>query len=115
MNKLLLTPLAGATLASAGIEMKTSLKRLTSGETRQPDEGMFRILSQEDGDERVVWNSHNLGEISDAKRMFDSLVEQGFVPYRVELDGKRSTSVMDEFDPAAEEIIFAPVHQAVGG
>jgi hypothetical protein len=115
MTTVTISPLAKAKLSSAGISFETSLTTLNSGETRKKGQGVFRILNQEDGDKRVVWNSHNLGEISEAKRIFDKLVEEGLVPYKVDTSGKQTTTVMDEFDPSAEEIIFAPVAQVVGG
>lgn len=77
--------------------------------------GMFRILNQEDGDKRVVWDRSSLTEINDAKRLFDQLVEQGLVPYQVDARGTRTTKVLTQFDPEAEEIIFVPIKQMVGG
>ena len=77
--------------------------------------GMFRILNQVDGDKRVVWNRMNLPEIRSAKQMFNDLIAEGLVPYRVGPGGARSNSVMREFDATAEEVIFIPVPLAVGG
>jgi hypothetical protein len=77
--------------------------------------GMFRIMTAKDGDKRVVWNSTSLTEISAARRMFMDCVREGLVPYRVGTDGKATTKIMDEFDPAAEEVIFLPVRLVRGG
>ncbi|MCK9459560.1 MAG: hypothetical protein M0R80_07970 [Proteobacteria bacterium] len=77
--------------------------------------GMFRILNSKDGDKRVVWNSDVLAEIRDAKKMFDDLVASGLVPYKVGDRGQRTPEIMKQFDPTAEEIIFAPIHLARGG
>lgn len=77
--------------------------------------GCFRIMTKEDGDKRVVWNSMNLGEIRAAKEMFDQLIQEGLVPYKVGVDGQASSEVMDEFDPVAEEVIFMPVAMVAGG
>ncbi len=111
-----IAPIAGANpRAFEAIEIPDSLRVLVSGETRRPGQGMFRILSQIDGDKRVVWNAGSLLEIRDAKQTFDELIEQGLVAYRVNFDGQRSTEVMTEFEATAEEIIFVPVAQLVGG
>ena len=76
---------------------------------------MFRILSQEKGDERLVWNSRSLGELQDAKRMFVELVKKGLKPFCVGLDGVATSEVMREFDPNAEEVIFMPMGLVCGG
>lgn len=77
--------------------------------------GCFRILSQEDGDKRVVWCRNVIAEIKAAKKMFMDLLSQGMVPYKVGVDGNATSQVMDEFDPTAEEIIFMPVKAIAGG
>lgn len=77
--------------------------------------GMFRILNSTDGDKRIVWNADRLVEIRDAKKMFDELRASGLEAYMVGDSGQKTTQVMNEFDPAAEEIIFAPINLAKGG
>ncbi len=76
--------------------------------------GCIRVMTQEDGDKRIVWDNNDFAQISEAKNMFDNLVMQGLVPYCVG-DNGRAADVMIEFDPYAEEIIFCPMHMAVGG
>jgi hypothetical protein len=76
---------------------------------------MFRILSQEKGDERLVWNSRSLVDIQGAKKMFIEFVKKGLKPFRVGIDGKATSEVMREFDPLAEEVIFMPMALVVGG
>jgi hypothetical protein len=80
-----------------------------------PGCGVIRVMTPADGDKRVVWNSGIFAEINDAKEMFDKLVLEGLVPYRVGLNGKSTSEVMSEFDPHAEEIIFLPIAMVVGG
>lgn len=77
--------------------------------------GVFRILTAKDGDERVVWRRESIPEINAAKEVFDRLVAEGFTPYRVGASGEKTSQVMVEFDPTAEEIIFAPLRLLVGG
>lgn len=77
--------------------------------------GCFRIMTPKDGDKRVVWDSRDFAQISEAKAMFDELVVQGLVPYCVGVNGRASSEVMAEFDPYAEEIIFLPVAMVAGG
>lgn len=77
--------------------------------------GCFRIMSQKDGDKRVVWCRRVIAEIQAAKKMFMDLLSKGMMPYKVGVDGAASAEVMDEFDPAAEEVIFMPVKAIAGG
>lgn len=93
----------------------TELRCLEDGEKLADGCNMFRILDTQHGDKRVVWNRRNLPEIRSAKKMFDELVTEGLVPYRVDVGGVRTNSVMQEFDATAEEVLFAPVQLAIGG
>lgn len=77
--------------------------------------GVFRILTAQDGDRRVVWNRFVLEEIRAARNMFLDLVKKGLVPHKVGTGGKPTSEVIREFDPNAEEIIFLPVAAVVGG
>lgn len=77
--------------------------------------GCFRFMTPKDGDKRVVWDSRDFAQISEAKAMFDEAVVKGLVPYRVGVNGRASSEVMAEFDPYAEEIIFLPVAMVAGG
>jgi len=77
--------------------------------------GCFRIMSQKDGDKRVVWCRRVMAEIKAAKQMFMDLLSRGMVPYKVGTDGVATAEVMDEFDGTAEEVIFMPMKAIVGG
>lgn len=88
---------------------------ILEGSTPPKGCGMFKILTKEDGDKRVVWDSTVMQEIIAAKEMFDKLVAQGLVPYRVDQGGKATEQVMQKFDPTAEEVIFLPVQMVAGG
>lgn len=77
--------------------------------------GVFRILSQADGDKRIVWNRFSIPEIGAAEKLFEELRAEGMVPYKVGTDGNKSSEKLDKFDPAAEEIIFIPTQAIVGG
>jgi hypothetical protein len=79
------------------------------------DIGCFRILSQKDGDKRVVWCRKVIAEIKAAKKMFMDLLSKGMVPYKVGIDGKATAEEMKEFDPTAEEVIFMPLRAIAGG
>ena len=76
--------------------------------------GVMRIINAK-GDDRITWDKQNLTEINKAKDAFDELVAQGLVPYEVGTDGKATAEVMDEFNPAAEEVIFLPIQMVAGG
>ena len=113
-EKLKVTLFQGGNLQGE-IDVPESLQFLEDGQQRQPTQHMFRIVNQKDGDKRVVWDSRSLAEIQDAKEMFDKLVAEGMVPYKVDSKGKKTPQVMQEFDPLAEEIIFAPIAAVAGG
>ena len=106
-------PLKGSNLKNK-IDVPGSLKFLADNEKLKPHHHMFRIMTAKDGDKRVVWDSRDLAQIADAKAMFDELIEEGLVPYRVDFNGKVTSEVMDEFDPDAEEVIFLPVSKKMG-
>lgn len=93
----------------------TSLRALATGHNKRKVEHQFRILNSKDGDKRVIWDSLNLEEIRDAHKFFNELVDKGMVPYKVDPKGKKTAEVMREFDPTAEEILFAPIQAVAGG
>lgn len=102
--------------AAVEIEIPDALTVLDDPKEAAPKGcGCFRIMTKDDGDKRVVWNSLSLAEIRAAKEMFDELIQEGLVPYKVGVDGEASSEVMDEFDPTAEEVIFMPVAMVAGG
>lgn len=101
---------------SAKVSVPESLGIISDPTQKTPQGfGCFRIMTPKDGDKRVVWDSRDFAQISEAKAMFDELVVQGLVPYRVGVNGRASSEVMVEFDPYAEEIIFLPVAMVAGG
>ena len=101
---------------SAKLKIPEILGLLESPTDKAPEGfGCFRIMTPKDGDKRVVWDSRDFAQINEAKTMFDDLVVQGLVPYRVGLNGRTSSEVMIEFDPYAEEIIFLPIAMVAGG
>jgi hypothetical protein len=77
--------------------------------------GCFRVMTPKDGDKRVVWDKTDFTQIVEAKEMFDKLIMEGLVPYRVGINGQASSEPMDEFDPHAEEVIFMPIALVAGG
>lgn len=98
------------------VEVPDDLHVLTDGEnTSVVEHGCFRIVTAKDGDKRIIWCRNVMAEISAAKRMFLDLITKGMVPYKVGLDGHASATVMKEFDPTAEEVIFMPVAAIAGG
>lgn len=77
--------------------------------------GVFRVLTEKDGDKRFAWNPRSIAEINEARDFFNDCVRQGLVPYKVGTGGKATADVMKEFDPHAGEVIFLPVPAVVGG
>jgi hypothetical protein len=76
---------------------------------------MFRILSQDKGDDRITWDSRSLPDIRAAKKTFLDLVKKGLKPFKVDPSGKATTRAMREFDPLAEEVVFLPQAAVAGG
>jgi hypothetical protein len=97
------------------IGIPDSLHIMQDGEEPRKYHNIFRVMTAKDGDKRVIWDCRDLAQINDAKAMFDELVAQGLVPYKVGFDGGATSEVMDMFDPAAEEVIFLPTSLVVGG
>lgn len=97
-------------------EVPVELEILGSDQSSPNDtHGCFRILSQKDGDKRVVWNRMVMAEIAAAKKMFMDLTKKGMMPYKVGVNGERSSTIMKEFDATAEEVIFMPMQAITGG
>jgi len=101
--------------ANQTYEVPEILKILDSETVTDPENGCFRVMSQKDGDKRVVWSRKVIAEIKAAKQMFLDLISKGMTPYKVGVDGAATSEVMKEFDPIAEEIIFIPVRALAGG
>jgi hypothetical protein len=101
--------------ASIDIEVPDELSILNDQQEIPQGHGVFRILTKEDGDKRVVWDNRSLAQIRDAQSMFKDMIKKGLVPYKVGLDGKTTAEVMDVFDPLAEEVIFLPAPMLAGG
>lgn len=102
--------------ATVKIEIPDGLQVLDDhGQESPKGYGSMRVLTVKDGDKRIVWNARSFAQIQEAKEMFDACVAQGLVPYKVGVNGKASSEVMDEFDPYAEEVIFLPVSMVAGG
>lgn len=97
------------------IAIPETLKILGDGEKQPEFSSLFRIITQKDGDKRIVWDNRNIGEINDAKKMFNDLVAAGMCPFVVDPSGKKSPTPMAEFDPHAGEVIFAPIKATCGG
>lgn len=110
-----ISPMVGGKLKTQ-IEVPEELQILEGGDQKPSDKHfLFRILHTAKGDERVTWDSTNFIEIKAAKKLFVELVEKGLTPYRVGVDGKQTSDVMDEFDPTAEEVIFLAHAMVAGG
>lgn len=109
-----ITPLMNARLKTT-VEIPDELKILEESEQPAAGHGTFRILHQQFGDKRITWDARILKEINAAKKLFLDLVKQGLTPYRVGVNGQKTSVAMSEFDPSAEEVIFVPMAMVAGG
>ena len=67
--------------------------------------GVMRILSQ-NGDDRVIWDRRDKGQVKEAMKKFLDFIKRGFTAYVVGGDGKKGHKI-DTFDPGLEEILMA--------
>lgn len=93
------------------IKLPPGVRVLAPGEPVPAGCDVLRLLHQEHGDIRIVWDSNNFSEISDAKSTFDRLIEEGMVPYLVDPETGKATQITAEFDPFAEEIVMRDDHR----
>ena len=73
--------------------------------------GMLRILCGR-GDVKVEWDTERAEAVAEAERIFRENAARGYTAFKVE-DGVNNATRIDEFDPAAREIIQIP--RIVGG
>jgi len=71
---------------------------------RDPNIGLFRILSQ-NGDDRVIWDRRNKDQVREAFQKFRELLDKGYTAYAATPDGGRGHKIT-AFDPGLEEIIL---------
>ncbi len=72
------------------------------------------FLMDATGDTKTIWDPTRPEEVEVAQAQFDSLTKpkrgkQKYSAFRVGEDGEKSSARMDEFDPKAGKIIFAPL------
>lgn len=81
---------------------------------KEPGKVRWRFMTAKDGDKRVVWDSGDIAQITEARKLFDQLQKEGMEAYRVGQDGKPAQK-MEKFDPHAEEVVFLPMRFVAGG
>ena len=73
---------------------------------KNPNHGVFRILSQ-NGDDRIVWDRRIKDQVKEAFKKFKELIKRGYTAYAATSTGNRGHKIT-EFDPSLEEIILVP-------
>ena len=98
------------------VQVLEDQKELPSGH------GLIRILHQDYGDKRLMWDTKDFTQVREAQEIFKKLIGDGFVPYLIGRDGEPTSMPMAEFDPTVgevfmeeREIIMVPMQHAVGG
>ena len=71
--------------------------------------GELRIMGPE-GDTKVIWDSENDDEVEAAEAQFDTLIDKGFLAYKVKKDGDKGSKIK-KFDSEAGKIIMSPPMQ----
>ncbi|MHA1948255.1 MAG: hypothetical protein ACW99G_02665 [Candidatus Thorarchaeota archaeon] len=111
------------------IPIPSGIRVLNDGEEAGENDIILRIITQPDGDKRLVWDSTDFAQIADARELFNDLIAEGMQPYIIGEKGEVTKIVMDEFDALAEqvmmidkgstkprtEIIASPVKALAGG
>ena len=69
--------------------------------------GEMKFLSNE-GDTKISWNPEKEKEVSIAKDKFDELLKKGFIAFRVDDKGKKTSRRIYEFLPYAGTILLIP-------
>ncbi len=69
--------------------------------------GEMRVLTAEEGDQKVVWDENNEDQVEVAKMTFDKLKGKKYIAYKVDKKGEQ-TKVMKKFDPKAGKLIMVP-------
>lgn len=106
--------MGGHNQKSETISIPDSLRILENEEPKQPNQGIFRVLTPQDGDKRIVWDNMSIAEINEAKQMFDELKAKGLRPFTVGEDGK-AISEVNQFDAHIGEIVFLPMRAVSAG
>ena len=76
-------------------------------QTETNTKGEMAIMGKE-GDTKIIWDQNNNDEVENAKATFDRLKGKGYLAFKViGKEGDRGEQMQD-FDPKAERIIFAP-------
>lgn len=70
---------------------------------RNPNHGMFRILSQ-NGDDHIVWDRTDPKQVKEAFKKFKDLAAKGYTMFSTLTSGKKGHKI-DVFDPSLQEII----------
>ena len=104
-------------------EIPDTLRLLADAERKPDGHGLFRIIHQDFGDKRLVWDCHRIEEVREAKKIFNDLIAQCFVPYYIDQKTGQPTKMpMAEFDAVTEEvflqereIVMAPMQAAAAG
>ena len=73
--------------------------------------GLLRVLCGR-GDVKVEWETEKVEAVAEAERIFRDNAARGYAAFKVE-DSVEGAVRIDEFDPAAKEIIQIP--RIVGG
>jgi len=73
---------------------------------RDPNQGLFRVLS-ENGDDHIVWDRRDPAQVREAFAKFREFQERKYTAYATTSDGKKGHKIED-FDPGLEEIILIP-------
>jgi len=69
--------------------------------------GEMSILNKE-GDTKVIWDPENDDECDAAEEQFKSLKRKGFTAFEVGMRGKKTSRVVDKFDPDLGKLIMVP-------
>ncbi len=72
-----------------------------------PTQSVMAVIN-ESGDKKTIWDRNDEVEVEAARKEFNHFRAKGYMAYKVEgKDGKKGT-VLHEFDPEAERMIFCP-------
>ena len=70
-------------------------------------EGLIKVMTPEDGDRHIGWDTSDEKGVAKAKKEFDKLKKKGFRLFKVDRSPKPGEMVA-EFDPSHKEYVAVP-------
>lgn len=71
-------------------------------------EGLIKVMTPEDGDRHIGWDTSDEKGVNKAKKEFDKLKKKGFNLFKVDRSPRATGEKVTEFDPDHKEYVAVP-------